>query len=105
MYVVTSLKELSDEFTDVPMRMQEHKRRIETFVKNLSNTHPETAAGLLERLGGLPDGPGAKVLLQDLRTGEVLELRDPRTELTNPDRRFLRENLALAGSGGRAPPS
>jgi hypothetical protein len=50
-------------------------------------------------------GPGAKVLLQDLRTGEVLELRDPRTELMNPDRRGLRDNLALAESGGRAPPS
>jgi hypothetical protein len=55
---------------------------------------------------GLPDaGPGAKVLLQDLRTGEVLDLRDPRTELMSPDRRGLRDNLALAESGGRAPPS
>ena len=55
MYVVTSLKEFSDEFADVPMRMQEHKGRIESFVKDLSSTHPEATAGLLERLGGLPD--------------------------------------------------
>jgi hypothetical protein len=55
---------------------------------------------------GLPDtGPRAKVLLQDLRTGEVLELRDPRTDLMSPDRRDLRDNLAFAESGGRAPPS
>ena len=55
MYVVTSLKELSDEFADVPMRMQGHKRRIEDFVRGLSSSQPEVAAGLLERIGGLPD--------------------------------------------------
>jgi hypothetical protein len=55
---------------------------------------------------GLPDaGSGARVLLQNLRTGEVLDLRDPRTDLMSPDRRDLREDLALAESGGRAPPS
>jgi hypothetical protein len=55
---------------------------------------------------GQPDtGSGAKVLLQDFRTGEVLELRDPRTDLMSQDRRDLRDNLALAESGSRAPPS
>jgi hypothetical protein len=56
---------------------------------------------------GLADtGGGAKVLLQNFRTGEILELRDPRAELMSPDRRDLRDNLALGGSsGGRAPPS
>jgi hypothetical protein len=48
-------------------------------------------------------GPGAKVLLQDIRTGEVLELRDPQVELRCPERRDLRDDLALADSGGRRP--
>jgi hypothetical protein len=50
--------------------------------------------------GMVDAGPGAKVLLQDIRTGEVLELRDPRKELTNPARRDLKESLALAEDGG-----
>ncbi len=32
----------------------------------------------------------AKVLLQDVRTGEVLELRDPRMDLDDPERRRLK---------------
>jgi hypothetical protein len=53
--------------------------------------------------GLLEAGEGAKVLLQDLRTGEVLELRDPRVELRNPDRRDLKDGLALAEGEGRRP--
>ena len=33
----------------------------------------------------------AKVLLQDVRTGEVLELRDPRMDLDDPERRRLKD--------------
>jgi hypothetical protein len=52
---------------------------------------------------GLETGPGAKVLLQDLRTGEVLELRDPLQEVMSPDRRELMDRLAQAGEGGGQP--
>ena len=55
MYVVTSLKELSNEFSDVPMRMQGHKRRIEAFIEDLSGSEPEIVDGLLKRISGLPD--------------------------------------------------
>ena len=55
MYVVTSLKELSGEFAHVPMQMQEHKRRIEAFIEEFGSSEPEEAAGLLKRMGGLPD--------------------------------------------------
>ncbi len=40
---------------------------------------------------GLEAGRAAKVLLQDLRTGEILQLRDPQVEILNPDRRRLKQ--------------
>ncbi|MCH8152997.1 MAG: hypothetical protein IH830_11585 [Planctomycetes bacterium] len=43
------------------------------------------------RGGGLEAGRAAKVLLQDLRTGEILQLRDPQVEILNPDRRRLKQ--------------
>ncbi len=43
------------------------------------------------RGGGLEAGRAAKVLLQDLRTGEILQLRDPQVEILNPDRGRLKQ--------------
>jgi hypothetical protein len=55
------------------------------------------------RRAALPEaGKSARVLLQDFRTGEVLELRDPRTDLIDPDRLRLRDTVeatAAVGSG------
>ncbi len=43
--------------------------------------------------GRLPEaGSGARVLLQDLQTGET-GMRDPQTELASPDRQMLRDKL------------
>ena len=43
------------------------------------------------RGGGFEAGRAAKVLLQDVRTGEILHLRDPNVEFHNPDRRRLKQ--------------
>ena len=48
------------------------------------------------RGAGLEAGRAAKVLLQDLHTGEILDLRDPQVEIHNPDRRRL-EQRARSG--------
>ena len=49
------------------------------------------------RTGPLAAGRPAKVLLQDLRTGRILALRDPRLEKLNPDRRTLKDKVDSAG--------
>ncbi len=46
----------------------------------------------------LDNSRSAKVLLQDVRTGEVLELRDPRIDLNDPDRRRLKDKAESDGA-------
>jgi CheY-like chemotaxis protein/rubrerythrin len=54
LYVVNSLKDLSDEFATVPRRMQEHKRRIEDYLEALEGSDAETSRALL-KIARLPD--------------------------------------------------
>jgi CheY-like chemotaxis protein/ferritin-like protein len=53
LYIVNSIKDLPAEFMSVPKKMQEHKGRIEDYIKELSDG-PEAVA-LLEKIGRLPD--------------------------------------------------
>lgn len=54
--------------------------------------------GGIGRGGLLDNSRSAKVLLQDVRTGEVLELRDPRIDVNDPERRRLKDKAESAGA-------
>ena len=54
--------------------------------------------GGIGRGGLLDNSRSAKVLLQNVRTGEVLELRDPRIDLNDPERRRLKDKAESAGA-------
>jgi len=62
LYVVNVLKEISDEFVSVPMKMQEHKKRIEDYITELCEDEPD-ADLLLDKICNLPDVWKDKFLL------------------------------------------
>ncbi len=53
LYAVNSSKDLSKEFENLPVKMQQHKGRIKEYILSLGDS--KEAAGLIEKIGRLPD--------------------------------------------------
>ena len=72
-YILGALKDVSEEFAEVPSKIQKHKRRIENYLENLDPS-ADGVRDLLHRVKELPDACKKRFLLAVDDDSSIIDL-------------------------------